>query len=158
MTELFFVRALHVLGVVIWIGGVFMATAVVLPAVRRGDFGPDKLSAFHAVEHRFVWWARAAVLLVGITGYYMIVELDLWYRFAGLSYWWMYAMVVVWSLFALVLFLGEPFILHRYLPVWVALDSERAFAWLHRLHVVLLVLALITIFGAVAGAHGWQMS
>jgi hypothetical protein len=36
-------RALHVLAVVIWIGGVSMATTVALPSVRRGDLGPDRL-------------------------------------------------------------------------------------------------------------------
>jgi len=34
-------RALHVLAVVVWIGGLAMATTVVLPAVRRGDLGAD---------------------------------------------------------------------------------------------------------------------
>jgi len=39
-------RALHVLAVVIWIGGVAMVTTVILPAVRRGDLGADGLKAF----------------------------------------------------------------------------------------------------------------
>ena len=34
---------LHVLAVVIWIGGVAMVTTAVLPAVRRGDLGPNRL-------------------------------------------------------------------------------------------------------------------
>ena len=41
-------RALHVLAVVIWIGGVAMVTTVVLPAVRHGDIGPNRLQAFEA--------------------------------------------------------------------------------------------------------------
>ena len=47
MDGLALARALHVLGVVIWIGGVAMATTVAIPAVRRGDLGPDRLRAFH---------------------------------------------------------------------------------------------------------------
>ena len=39
-------RALHVLAIVVWIGGVSMATTVVLPALRRGALGSDKLKAF----------------------------------------------------------------------------------------------------------------
>lgn len=155
MTDLLLARALHVLGVVIWIGGVSMATLVVLPAVRRGDFGPDKLAAFHAVEHRFVWIARAAVLIVGATGVYMTERLDLWSRFTDAAYWWMHAMVFVWSLFALILFVGEPLVLRRYFPILVARDAERAFALLHGIHIFLLTLSVITILGAVAGAHGW---
>ena len=157
MSGLFLARALHVLGVVIWIGGVSMATAVVLPAVRRGDLGHDRLAAFQAIERRFVWQARIAVLVVGITGYYMIEKLNLWARFTDPVYWWMHAMVLIWSLFAMLLFIGEPLILHRRFPAWVDRDSTRAFAWLHRMHIVLPVLSLITIMGAVAGAHGWQI-
>ena len=157
MNELLLARALHVLGVVIWIGGVFMATTVLLPAVRRGALGPDKLAAFHAVESRFVWIARAAVVVVGITGFYMVEKLDLWPRFAVAEFWWMHAMVAVWAIFMLLLFVGEPFVLHRYFPGWSRRDPERAFAFLHRVHVVLLTLAVITILGAVAGAHGWLL-
>src|SRR3546814_16676879 len=88
MDDLAFARALHVLAVVIWIGGVAMATTVALPAVRRGDLGADRLRAFHAIEHRFVWQARAAVLLVGASGLYMVAKLDLGGRFRSLDFWW----------------------------------------------------------------------
>jgi uncharacterized membrane protein len=154
MTELALARALHVLAVVVWIGGVSMATTVALPAIRRGDLGQDRLAAFHAFERRFVWQARIAVLLVGITGFYMVARLDLWSRFHTAGFWWMHAMVCVWALFMLLLFVGEPLVLHRKLPGWVAHDADRAFARLHRAHVVLLVLALVTILGAVAGSRG----
>jgi uncharacterized membrane protein len=149
-------RALHVLAVVIWIGGVSMATTVMLPAVRRGDLGKDPLRAFDAIEHRFVWQARFAVLVVGLSGLYMIWRLDLWDRFQSATFWWMHAMVGVWFLFAFFLFVAEPFILQRYFRRWAAAQPEAAFARLHRAHWVLLVLSLVTIFGAVAGSHGWS--
>jgi len=155
MNDLIFARALHVLGVVIWIGGVAMATMVVLPAVRRGDLGTDRLRAFQAIEHRFIWIARTSVLVVGATGLYMIIELDLWDRFHSIAFWWMHAMVCVWSIFAFVLFIGEPFILHRFFPKWVSKDPDSAFKAIHWVHWVLLVLAVITLLGATAGAHGW---
>ena len=142
MNELLLARALHVLGVVIWIGGVFMATVVVLPAVQRGALGADKLAAFHAVESRFVWIARAAVIVVGLSGFYMIEKLDLWPRFALAEFWWMHAMLGVWALFMLLLFVGEPFVLHRFFPAWARRDPQRAFAFLHRVHVFLLVISL----------------
>lgn len=155
--DLALARALHVLGVIVWIGGVSMATTVALPAVRRGALGEDRLAAFQAFKRGFAWQARTAVLLVGLTGLYMTVRLDLWARFADGRFWWMHAMVCVWALFFLVLFIGEPLALHRYFPAWAKRDPERAFAMLHRVHVVLLALALITVFGAVAGSHGWLL-
>lgn len=154
MTDLILARTLHVFGVIIWIGGVSMVTTVVLPAIRRGELGADRLRAFQAVEHRFVWQARAAVLLVGASGLFMTAKLNLWGRFRAPAYWWMHAMVLVWLIFFLVLFVGEPLILRRIIPRWAAEDPQRAFAWLHRAHVVLLTLSLITALGAMAGAHG----
>jgi len=155
MDDLALARALHIFGVVIWIGGVSMATTVALPAVRRGLLGEDRLAAFHAFEGRFVWQARASVIVVGLTGLYMVDRFDLWSRFAEGQFWWMHAMVIMWLLFAFLLFIGEPFVLHRYFPVWARRDPDRAFALLHRLHVVLLLLSLVTILGATAGSHGW---
>jgi uncharacterized membrane protein len=58
MNDVAIARALHVLAVVIWIGGLAMVTMVVLPAVRRGDVGPNRLQVFEAIERRFVWPAR----------------------------------------------------------------------------------------------------
>lgn len=155
--ELALARALHVLGVVVWIGGVSMATSVALPAIRRGVLGADRLQAFRAFEGRFIWQARTAVIVVGLTGFYMIERFGIWWRFGDGHYWWMHAMLIVWSLFMLLLFVGEPFVLHRFFPTWVKRDPERAFAFLHTVHVVLLVLSLVTVFGAVAGSHGWML-
>jgi len=150
-------RTLHILAVVIWIGGVSMATTVVIAAIRRGDLGSDRLKAFQTIERRFVWQARAAVILVGLTGLYMTAELDLWDRFRMAEFWWMHAMVCLWLLFVFILFVAEPFILHRRFHRWATTAPDVAFAWLHRVHWILLTLALITVFGAAAGSHGWLL-
>jgi uncharacterized membrane protein len=150
-------RALHVLAVVIWIGGVWLVTMVALPAIRRAEFGPDRLRTFQAIERRFVWHARTAIITVGATGLYMAAQADLWDRFLVAEFWWMHLMVGVWALFALVLFVIEPFVLHRRLHHLATTDPERFFARLQRTHWVLLALSLVTILGAVAGSHGWSV-
>jgi uncharacterized membrane protein len=157
MTDVIVARALHVLAVVIWIGGVSMATTVMLPAVRRGLLGSDRLKAFQAIEHRFIWQARTAIIVVGLTGIHMTERLDLWDRFLSARFWWMHAMAGVWALFAFVLFIAEPFILHRRFSAWARTEPERAFAWLQRAHWVLLTLGVVTILGAVAGSQGWSL-
>lgn len=157
MNDVIAARALHVLAVVIWIGGVSMATLVVLPAVRRGELGQDRLQAFQAIEHRFAWQARAAIIVVGLTGFYMTWRLDLWDRFRTAGFWWMHAMVCLWLLFAVILFVAEPFILHRHFRKWALERPEAAFVWLHRAHCVLLALGVVTILGAVAGSQGWSI-
>ncbi len=149
-------RALHVLAVVIWIGGVAMVTTIMLPAVRRGDLGADRLKAFEAIERRFAWQARSSIIVVGLTGLYMTSRLDAWGRFTSAQFWWMHAMVCLWLVFAFILFVAEPLILHRRLHDWADAAPETAIAWLNRAHWVLLVFSLLTIFGAVAGSQGWS--
>ena len=157
MYDVIIARALHVLAVVIWIGGVSMVTSIALPAVRRGEFGADRWAAFQAIERRFVWQARGAIIIVGATGFYMIWTADLWDRFASAAFCWMHAMVCVWLLFAFMLFVAEPLIVHRYVRKRAAADPEATFTRMLRLHWVLLVLSLITVFGAVAGSQGWSI-
>ncbi len=157
MDDVIVARALHVLAVVIWIGGVAMATTVALPAVRHGDLGSDKFQAFQAIEHRFAWQARTAIILVGLTGFYMTWRLDLWDRFRTADFWWMHAMVCLWLLFAFILFIAEPFILDRHFRHWATARPDVAFAWLHRAHWLLLALSVVTILGAVTGSQGWSI-
>jgi len=157
MNDVVAARALHVVAVVIWIGGVSMATTIVLPAVRRGDLGPNWLQAFQAIERRFVWQARTGILVVGLTGFYMTWRLDLWDRFSTTTFWWMHAMLGLWLLFVFVLFIAEPFILNRRLHRWATVRPGAAFAWLQGAHWILLALSVVTILGAVAGSHGWSI-
>lgn len=152
--DLAIARALHVVAVVIWAGGLSMATSVALPAVRAGQLGADRLAAFGAFQSRFVWQARTAIAILGLSGLYMLARLDLWGRFASPKFLWMHAMVGLWTLFALILFVAEPLFLHRLFARWASRDPGRTFAALQRGHWVLLILALITILAAVTGSQG----
>jgi uncharacterized membrane protein len=154
MNELAITRALHVLAVVLWIGGVGFVTTVLLPAVRHFKTPAERLAFFDAIERKFAWQARATTLLAGLTGFYMTEQLDLWSRFSMSAYWWMHAMVAVWTLFTIMLFIAEPLVLHRLFHERVKADPEATFLLIERMHRVLLIAGLITIFGAVAGSHG----
>ncbi len=153
MDDIVVARTLHVLAVVIWIGGVAMVTTVIFPAIRRGDLGADRSAAFRAIQRRFVWQARAAVVLVGLTGFYMTAKLDLWARFRSAEFWWMPAMAGLWFLFTFILFVAAP--LRGRPGRGAASVPDRDFARMHRIHRLLLALSLVTVFGAVAGSHGW---
>ena len=147
-------RVLHVLGVVLWIGGVAMVTTVLLPATRRSTTSGERVVSFEAVERRFALQARFTTMVTGLSGLYLVYQLDLWRRFAQIEFWWMHAMVVVWALFTLVLFVLEPLLLHRWFLERAARDPDSTFAWVMRLHWALLVASLVTVAGAVAGSHG----
>jgi uncharacterized membrane protein len=154
MADLALARAVHVLAVVLWIGGVALVTTVLLPAIRQAHPPPERFAAFHALERRFARQARWTTLLAGATGFYMAWRFDLWSRFADAGFWWMHAMVLTWLIFTLMLFIIEPLLLDRVLARWAAARPEaawRAVEWLHR---ALLALSLVTVAGAVAGSHG----
>lgn len=154
MDDLAIARAIHVLSVVHWIGGVAMVTAVILPAVARLAEPARRLELFHAVESRFSAQARVSVPLAGITGFYMTDRLGAWDRFADPAFWWMHAMVLVWTLFMIVLFVAEPLFLHRWFRARMEAAPERTFAFVRRAHWILLALASVTVAGAVLGVHG----
>jgi len=149
------IRALHVLGVVLWIGGVAFVTTVLLPAVRRLKSPAERVAFFEEIERRFAWQARATTLLVGATGFHLTAAWDLWARFGSPGYWWMHAMVAVWAIFTVMLFIAEPLFLHRRLIERAKHDPEGTFRRIERMHWVLLTISLVTVLGAVAGAHGW---
>jgi uncharacterized membrane protein len=154
MNELAIARALHVLAIVLWIGGVGFVTTVLLPAVRRVKTPAERIAFFDAIERKFAWQARATTLLAGLTGFYMTERLDLWSRFSVPAYWWMHAMVAVWALFTIMLFIAEPLVLHRLFHERANADPEATFLLIERIHRVLLFAGLITVLGAVAGSHG----
>lgn len=146
-------RALHVIGVVFWIGGVAMVTTTLLPSVVRLD-DSGALALFERVERRFARQSRWTTSIVGLTGFYLVYALDLWPRFAELRYWWMSSMVLVWALFTLMLFVLEPLVLHRRFGARAQTDRQRTFRIVAGVHWFLLVLSLVTVAGAVAGSHG----
>jgi uncharacterized membrane protein len=155
MDDVALARVIHVVAVVFWIGGVAMVTTVLLPAVRRFKAPAERVAFFEAVERRFAGQARVATLLVGLSGFHMIARLDLWDRFDDPAFWWMHAMVALWAIFSLMLFVLEPLFLHRWFLRRAEHAPEATFALVSRLHWVLLTLSVVTVAGAVAGAHGW---
>lgn len=112
--SLVFARVLHVIAVVLWIGGVAMVTTVLLPAVRRLRRPEERVEFFERIESRFAVQARITTLIAGLSGFYLVHALGAWSRFGAAEFWWMHAMVAVWALFTLMLFVLEPLWLHRW--------------------------------------------
>ncbi len=154
MNDLAIARAIHVLAVVVWIGGVTMVTTVILPVVRRGAGMPMLLEA---VERRFIWQARIATLLAAASGFYMVERLNLWERFQKIEFWWMHAMVLVWLIFTFMLFVGEPLVARMHGDRRTQAVSGRRLVWMQWLHWVLLLLGAITVLAAVAGSQGMSL-
>ncbi|AWP22148.1 hypothetical protein C4901_01265 [Acidiferrobacter sp. SPIII_3] len=145
--------AVHVLSVILWIGGLAFVTTVVLPALVRLP-AAQRIPAFLEIERRFGLQARVLVLVVGASGGYMLMRLHLAGLMAGAHGLWLDGMVAFWALFMLLLFVLEPAVLHRHLRERGARDGEATRALLLRGHAVLLVLALIVVTAAVLGVQG----
>ncbi|MGH0037944.1 MAG: hypothetical protein ACQGVK_23180 [Myxococcota bacterium] len=157
MEDLALARAVHVLGVVVWIGGVSMVTTVLLPAVRSLPEREDPVDFFERVERRFARQARIVTLLTGLSGFYLLYRLNAWGRYLSIESWWLHAMTLVWALFTLILFVFEPLVLHRKLAERARSDPQGTLLLIERAHRVLLLLSLLTVAGAVAGSHGWSL-
>jgi uncharacterized membrane protein len=147
-------RAVHILAVVHWIGGVTFVTCIVLPAVSRLAEPARRLAVFEEIEGRFSFQAKFSVTLAGLSGAYMLYRLDAWDRFEDARFWWMHAMVLIWAIFTFVLFVAEPLVLHRWFHRRTLIDAEGTFAVIQTAHWVLLTLSLATVAGALLGAHG----
>lgn len=153
MNDLIFARMLHVVGVIWWLGGVAMVTTVLLPMAQRRSDPKEGFKLFEEVESYFVVQARVAVILVGLTGFYMAWKLNLWMRFTLIEFWWMHLMVVIWGIYVVMLFVLEPIMdkkichaVHHH-----GLNPIPRMIWVHR---VLLFLSLVAAAAAVGGPHG----
>ncbi len=148
-------RIIHVVSVVIWIGGVAMVTMVIIPSIKEMNSAKDKMASFESIEGKFQTIAKITTILTAITGFYMVEYLNAWQHFLQLKFWWMHAMVLVWLIFTIVLFVLEPFVLHKLFKKYMQENPENTFRIMHKAHWILLILSIITIIGAVAGSHGW---
>jgi uncharacterized membrane protein len=146
-------RAVHVLCVAHWIGGVAFVTLVALPLARAQVDGTKGWALFEAIENRFAAQVRWSIPLAGVSGMWMTWRLGLWAAFVDPTFWWMDAMVLVWGVFMTAVFVIEP-LAHGRIAAEAARDPEALLRRLSRAHVGLLAAAAATIAGAVAGAHG----
>lgn len=72
--------SLHLLGAVIWVGGMFFAHMILRPSAVEKLEPPQRLPLWVAVFGRFFFWVWIAVGTILITGYWMIFDV-----FGGLS-------------------------------------------------------------------------
>lgn len=153
MDDVILARALHVLCVIHWIGGVAFVTLVVLPLAASRTAPAEGLALFRSVERRFSGQVRVSIPLAGATGLWMTYRLDLWSRFGEPQFWWLDAMLGLWLIFMIIVFVLEP-LLHEKFEQKAIGDPRFALRALGLMHGILLALATITAFGAVSGANG----
>ena len=153
MDDFALARALHVAGVVLWIGGVALVTTVLLPVFRRKSDPGEAFSLFHTMEKAFIWQARFTTLITGLSGFYMLHKLNAWDRYQLSEFWWVHLMTFIWVIFSLVMFVLEPFVLPRLIGGKVSANPALSLKRVHLAHWILTLLSLTAVIGAVYGVH-----
>lgn len=150
-----FFRALHVLFVVFWLGGVFFVTLVLLPALKPYN-NEVRATWFKTLENRFACIARFSVVMVLLTGLLLLHAVGFWQNPVSKQWFALYCMMALWSLFAFVLFIAEPFLLPRLLPRIVRRYPDFVFPyrWICVMHYVLSVLSILVVVISILHAHG----
>lgn len=152
MTDVAIALGLHVFAVMWWVGGLTFVTLVILPLLRSGTMGAIQ-PAFHQVESRFAPQVKLCLLIVGVTGLYMLWRLNAWAWLVDGHKWWLPAMLLYWLWFCLMLFVLGPAGMLKKMMQGAAGDEAAAWRRLHSVHAVLMVLGWIIIFSALAGDH-----
>lgn len=153
MDDLTVARAIHVLAVIHWMGGVAFVTAVILPAIAAFEEPSRRLALFEAIEHRFAAQVKVSVPLAGLSGFYMTWRLDAWECFLTPAGWWLATMALVWLLFMALLFVVEP-LLGGWFRQQAIANPHGSFRRVQRVHWVLLLAGMTTAAAGVLGAHG----
>jgi uncharacterized membrane protein len=68
------VLALHALSAALWIGGMFFAYMALRPVAARLLEPPVRLALWSQVFARFFVWVWAAVVVLPVTGYWMVLS------------------------------------------------------------------------------------
>jgi uncharacterized membrane protein len=143
----------HVLGVVVWIGGVAFVTMIVFPMIMRMGDSFEKVLFFQGIEHRFAGIAKGSVAVVGLTGVWLLYLTGQWrilFSMAGIG---LTLMVLVWAFYLFVL-LFEGKIFRMIFGGRTGQDPEKIFSLLSRFHWVVLGLSLVTVGVGVWAGHG----
>ncbi len=65
-------KLIHLLGVIIWVGGMFFAYMALRPAAVEVLEPPQRLRLWHAVFRRFFPWVWGSIAALLMSGFYLI--------------------------------------------------------------------------------------
>jgi uncharacterized membrane protein len=145
--------AIHVLAVVIWIGGVAFVTIIVFPMITRMEGSFEKMIFFQGIEHRFAKVAKISVAVVGITGVWMLRLTGEWKTLLSAAGIGPTLMVIVWTLYVLVL-LFEARLFKVLFGGEAQQNTSKVFFRLSIFHWVVLGLSLLAIGVGVWAGNG----
>lgn len=143
---------LHVLSIVVWIGGVAFVTAIVFPTLAGMEDSMAKVNFFMGFERRFQFLAKVCVVLAGASGILLFWQRGAFSTLASDEAFLIGYKFLVWAVFALLLFGGEK----RLMGALVSGETspETAFKRLAIFHWVVLILSLFAIIAGIRLVRG----
>ncbi|MCR4297605.1 MAG: CopD family protein [Gallionella sp.] len=144
-------KLIHLLAVLIWVGGMFFAHLVLRPAAVEALELPQRLRLWDAVLRRFFNWVWAAICVILVTGLYLI------YQYGGIAHVARHVHIMLASglammaIFVYVFFACYvPLSLHVAKQRWK--EAEERLGKIRILVTLNLALGLLTLFVATIGA------
>ena len=143
--------ALHVLAAVIWVGGMFFAYVILRPVATELLEPPQRLTLWQRNFQRFFIWVWAAVVLLPVTGYWIVFQV-----YGGMGNVGLYIHVMQGlGILMILLYLHVYFAPYRRLQrAMAANDFENAGRHLNQIRIIIginLTLGVIVIVVATAG-------
>ena len=144
--------AIHVITVVLWIGGVGFVTIIIFPMLLKMEDSFEKVMMFQRVENKFAKQARIYAIITGLTGgllLYMKKEYSLIFTRAGIG---ITLMLIAWLIYTFVLFF-ERNIFKTLFSQPEKLDTAKIFLRLNIFHWFLLGLSLLAVGAGIWTGH-----
>ncbi len=143
---------IHVISVIIWIGGVSFVTMVIFPMMYRTEGSLEKALLFQGVEHRFSGIVKWLIGLVGATGFWMLsakygIRILLVPRGIGIA-----IMLFAWALYTAIL-ISERRIFGRIFADPEKIDMNKALRLINVMHWFLLAISFSAVAAGVWFGH-----
>jgi uncharacterized membrane protein len=144
---------LHVICVIVWIGGVAFVTMVIFPMMYQTEGSLEKALMFQRVEHRFAGMVKWLIAIVGATGLYLLYAqygFGILLQTRGIG---ILIMLFAWALYTTVI-LSERKIFGRLFADPEKIDMDKALKMINVMHWFLLIISFTAVAGGVWFGHG----
>ncbi len=143
---------IHVICVIVWIGGVSFVTTVIFPMMYRTEGSLEKALLFQGVEHRFAGMVKWLIGIVGVTGFGLLhaqygFEVLTTGRGIGIV-----IMLFAWALYTTIL-LSERKIFARIFADPEKIDMNKALRMINAMHWALLTISFAGVAGGIWFGH-----
>ncbi len=145
--------ALHVIGVVIWIGGVAFVTLVLFPMIHEMTDPMEKALLFQRVERRFARIVRVILVVVGLTGLYNLMAKGLYDLMPTAAGFWLDLMIAVFVVYALLIFGLEKALFKRVFKDVKNMNADQIFFRMTVFHWFVLGISLLAVGAGVVGTY-----